>query len=58
MAKKFQDEGKTVYFAVSHHNDFSHEVGEFGIDGRVGDKPVIVARDKKDMKYVMEADFR
>lgn len=57
VAKKFKDAGKKVYFAVSNNNDFGGEVGEFGIDSRIGDKPVIVAKDAKDMKYVMEADF-
>lgn len=57
VAKKFKEEGKKVYFAVSNHNDFSPEVGEFGIDSRVGEKPVIIARDSRDMKYVMEGEF-
>ena len=58
VAKKFQEEGKKIYFAVSNSNDFQGEVNEFGIDSRVGEKPVIVARDARDLKYVMEADFR
>ena len=58
VAKKFQDAGKKVYFAVSNNNDFAGEVAEFGVDSRIGDKPVIVAKDAKDLKYVMEADFR
>lgn len=57
VAKKFKDAGKKVYFAVSNNNDFSQEVSEYGIEGRLGEKPVVVAKDSKDMKYIMEADF-
>lgn len=58
VAKKFKDAGKKVYFAVSNNNDFSQEVSEYGIEGRLGEKPVVVAKDSKDMKYIMETDFR
>jgi protein disulfide isomerase family A protein 3 len=48
-----QGEGKDVYFSVSNHKDFSFELGEYGLNDVKGDKPVICARDDRDMKYIM-----
>ena len=58
VGKKLQDAGKNVFFAVSNHKDFSFELGEFGLNDVKGDKPVICARDDRDMKYIMSDDFR
>ena len=57
VGKKIQDEGKTVYFAVSNKDDMSHELGEYGLE-TPGDKPVVAARDTKDQKFVMSEEFR
>ena len=56
VGKKFVDEGKKVYFAVSSKDDFSQELSEFGVDSP-GDKPIIAARDATDKKYVMKEEF-
>ena len=58
VGKKLQGEGKDVYFSVSNHKDFSFELGEYGLNDVKGDKPVICARDDRDMKYIMSGDFR
>lgn len=58
VAKKFADDGKTVNFAVSSNKDFSHELSEFGVDGASFDKPVVLARDGANQKYVMSDEFR
>lgn len=57
VGKKLQGEGKDVYFSVSNHKDFSFELGEYGLNDVKGDKPVICARDDRDMKYIMSGDF-
>ncbi|XP_037945854.1 protein disulfide-isomerase A3-like [Teleopsis dalmanni] len=43
-------------FAVSSKDDFQHELNEYGYDF-VGDKPVILARDIKNMKYALKEEF-
>lgn len=58
VGKKLQGEGKDIYFSVSNHKDFSFELGEFGLNDVKGDKPIICARDDRDMKYIMSGDFR
>lgn len=57
VAKKIQDEGKKIFFAVSNSKDFSYELGEFGLGDVSGDKPVLAARDERDRKYVMSDEF-
>lgn len=57
VAKKIKGEGKSVYFAVSSHKDFSYELGEYGMGDVSGDKPVIAARDERDRKYIMSDEF-
>lgn len=57
VAKKIQDEGKKIFFAVSNSKDFSYELGEFGMGDVSGDKPVVAARDERDRKYVMSDEF-
>jgi len=44
-------------FAISNKDDFMHELGEFGLDGPTGDKPVVGAKDGKGLKYKMESEF-
>lgn len=48
-------EGK-LNFAISSKDDFQHELNEYGYDF-VGDKPVILARDAKNLKYSLKEDF-
>lgn len=57
VGKKLRDSGKDVYFAVSNSKDFSYELGEFGLNDVKGDKPVVCARDDRDLKYVMSSEF-
>ena len=57
VAKKIQDEGKKVYFAVSNNKDFSYELGEYGLGDVNKDKPIVAARDDRDRKYIMSDDF-
>lgn len=57
VGKKFRDAGKNVNFAISNHKDFSHELGEYGLNDVKGDKPVVAGRDKSDKKYVMQEEF-
>lgn len=53
VAKEFA--GK-INFAVSAKDDFQHELNEYGYDF-VGDKPVILARDAKNLKYSLKDEF-
>ena len=55
IAKGFAGQGLT--FSVSQHNDFQHELEEYGRGFVSGDKPVVCARDAKNSKFVMEEDF-
>lgn len=48
-------EGK-VNFAISSKDDFQHELNEFGYDF-AGEKPVILARDAKNLKYKLTDEF-
>ncbi|XP_058831651.1 protein disulfide-isomerase A3 [Topomyia yanbarensis] len=45
-----------VSFAVSAKDDFQHELNEYGYD-YVGDKPLALARDSKNQKFVMKDEF-
>lgn len=55
IAKGFAGQGLT--FAVSQHNDFQHELEEYGSGFVSGDKPVICARDAQNKKFVMAGEF-
>lgn len=48
-------EGK-INFAVSNKDDFQHELNEYGYD-YVGDKPLILARDGRNQKFIMKDEF-
>lgn len=45
-----------VSFAVSNKDDFQHELNEYGYD-YVGDKPLVLARDGKNQKFIMKDEF-
>jgi len=54
IAKDFND----LTFAVANKHDFAQELGEYGLDGKIGeDKPIVAAKTGDGKKYVMEADF-
>jgi hypothetical protein len=57
VAKKFQDAGKNINFAISGKDAFSHEISEYGITAS-DEKPVVAARGSKDEKFVMTDEFR
>ncbi|OAD59096.1 Protein disulfide-isomerase A3 [Eufriesea mexicana] len=44
-------------FAISSKDDFQHELNDFGIDFVKGDKPVILARNINNQKFVMKDEF-
>lgn len=48
-------EGK-VNFAISAKDEFQHELNEYGYD-YVGDKPLILARDSTNRKFIMKDEF-
>ncbi|KAJ8955403.1 hypothetical protein NQ318_003501 [Aromia moschata] len=54
VAKGFK--GK-VTFAISATDEFQHEINEFGIEFSKSDKPIVVARDAKNQKFVMKDEF-
>lgn len=43
-------------FAVSSKDDFQHELNEYGYD-YTGEKPVVLARDKDNQKFIMTSEF-
>jgi len=53
VAKEFVGQ---LSFAISSKDDFQHELNEYGYDF-VGDKPVILARDAKNLKYALKSEF-
>lgn len=53
IAKQFQGE---MNFAISPKDDFQHEINEYGYD-YVSDKPLILARDKLNQKFIMKDTF-
>lgn len=44
-------------FAVSSKDDFQHELNDFGIDFAKGDKPIVLARDAQNQKFVLKEEF-
>lgn len=44
-------------FAISAKDDFQHELNEFGVDFAKGDKPIILARDAQNQKFIMQDEF-
>ncbi|KAK1136361.1 hypothetical protein K0M31_000922 [Melipona bicolor] len=53
VAKDFPN----LNFAISSKDDFQHELNDFGIDFVKGDKPVILARNSNNQKFVMKEEF-
>lgn len=43
-------------FAISNKDEFQHEINEYGYD-YTGDKPVVLARDARGLKFVMKDEF-
>lgn len=43
-------------FAISSKDDFQHELNEYGYD-YTGDKPVVLARDERNQKFILKDDF-
>lgn len=43
-------------FAISAKDEFQHELNEYGYD-YTGEKPVVLARDKDNQKFIMTSDF-
>jgi protein disulfide isomerase family A protein 3 len=56
VAKKSEENGDKVNFAVADKNDFAGELSEMNIVP-AGDKPVVAAKDKAERKYVMTDEF-
>uniref|UniRef100_A0A6M2DV45 Protein disulfide-isomerase n=1 Tax=Xenopsylla cheopis TaxID=163159 RepID=A0A6M2DV45_XENCH len=54
---KVAKEQTKVNFAVSSKADFQHELNEYGIDHVKDDKPVVLARNAKGQKYIMQKEF-
>nr|QMV80798.1 protein disulfide isomerase 7 [Clitoria ternatea] len=48
---------KSFNYAISNKDDFQHELNDFGVTFAKDDKPVILARDEKNLKYVMKDEF-
>jgi protein disulfide isomerase family A protein 3 len=44
-------------FAISHKDDFQHELSEYGVDYVKGDKPVVTAKDARGQKFKMDGEF-
>lgn len=55
VAKEFSSD---FSFAISSKDEFTHELNEFGVDFVKGDKPVILAYDADDHKFIMKEEFR
>jgi protein disulfide isomerase family A protein 3 len=55
VAQKFSD--KKVFFAVANANDFSYELGEYGLKVSAEGKPVVAAKDTANQKFVMSTEF-
>ncbi|EFA11421.1 Protein disulfide-isomerase-like Protein [Tribolium castaneum] len=54
VAKQHKDK---INFAVSAKDDFQYELNEYGIDYVKEDKPVVLARDAKNQKFIMKDPF-
>ncbi|CAD7083694.1 unnamed protein product [Hermetia illucens] len=53
VAKEFAGQ---INFAISVKDDFQHEINEYGYD-YTGEKPLILARDAKNQKFIMKDEF-
>lgn len=43
-------------FAICNKDEFQHELNEYGYD-YTGDKPVVLARDERNQKFIMKEEF-
>lgn len=43
-------------FAISSKDEFQHELNEYGYD-YTGDKPVVLARDERNQKFILREEF-
>ncbi|KAJ8678737.1 hypothetical protein QAD02_014524 [Eretmocerus hayati] len=57
VAKEFKDEGEELNFAISSKDDFQYELNEFGVEFSKGDKPIVLARNEKNQKFVLKEEF-
>ncbi|KAH0947530.1 hypothetical protein HN011_008044 [Eciton burchellii] len=53
VAKDFSE----YTFAVASKDDFQHELNEFGIEFTKSDKPIVLARDAKNQKFILKDEF-
>lgn len=53
VAKQYVDKAN---FAISAKDEFQHEINEYGYD-YTGEKPLILARDEKNQKFIMKDEF-
>lgn len=56
VLKVAKDFAGKLNFAIAAKDEFQHELNEYGYDF-VGDKPVVVARDAKNLKYALKEEF-
>lgn len=56
VLKVAKDWAGKISFAVSAKDEFQHELNEYGYD-YVGDKPLILARDARNQKFIMKDEF-
>uniref|UniRef100_A0A1B6EMG6 Protein disulfide-isomerase n=1 Tax=Cuerna arida TaxID=1464854 RepID=A0A1B6EMG6_9HEMI len=54
VAREFS---KDFNFAVSAKDEFQHELNEYGFDYVPSDKPLVLARDSSNKKFVMKDEF-
>lgn len=56
ILKVAKDYSGPYRFAISNKDEFQHELNEYGYD-YTGDKPVVLARDELNQKFIMKDDF-
>lgn len=56
MLKVVKSYAGNYKFAISSKDEFQHELNEFGYD-YIGDKPVVLARDERNQKFIMKDEF-
>lgn len=56
ILKATKDYAGSFRFAISNKDDFMNELNEYGHE-YAGDKPVVVARNAKELKFVMKDEF-
>lgn len=56
VLKVAKEWAEKVNFAISAKDEFQHEINEYGYD-YVGDKPLVLARDGRNQKFIMKEEF-